>query len=424
MGPRDPWTWLLGRTPEGAWRHVAYSSVAPGQGQDPADEPRVEVVRRLIAYPPVAFRTIVEQAAAFDAPARRVRWLCFRSPGTDPARPYWVCFVSAMPPSRRFHFGVELFDRDRLGLWFLSGFEQESVPRELLRPFPSRADLRLPRLELSDATLDATPAATWLREAWEDRLRFSRGGSPLERPIARIDSADASLVLDAEVLAATRVSAQNDHPEAVSPRAARARLVACPTSATGGTQAVSEGGEGAAHPHDVSLHPIWRLVTTLGRDPRCEVVIVDRSVSSEHARIAWHEGAPALVDLGSKNGTRVDGQPVPPNQPRPLPLEGRIELGAVPCLFVRDAEPADPARHRAKVAALVGKRKITQAQAEAATAEAERRGITPGEALLLSRAIELDDWAPRGGGGCAVLLFAAALTLLLGGCTSFGLPPF
>lgn len=425
---QDPWTWLLGRTPEGAWRHVAYQSAAPGPGQDPAEEPRVEVVRRLIAYPAQAFASVVEQVAALDAPARRVRWLCFRAPGADPARPYWVCFVSAMPPSRRFHFGLELFDRERLGLWFLSGYEQAAVPPQLLRAFPSRPELLLPRVELSDAALGATPTGEWLREAWADRLRFSlpsSAGAPLGRPAAKLESADASLVLDAEVLAATRVSSQNDYPDVVAPRNSRARLVACPPpEATGGTQAISQGGDGAAHPHDVSLHALWRLVTTIGRDPRCEVVVVDRSVSSEHARIAWRDGAPHVEDLGSKNGTHVDGQKVAPNQPHPLPAEGRLELGTVPCLFVRDPDPPDPQRHKAKVAELVRAGTITQAQADAAFSDAAKRGITPGESLLLSRAVRLDDWAPRKGGGCAVLLLAAALTLLLGGCTSFGLPPF
>lgn len=420
MGPHDPWTWLLGRTPEGAWRHVPYQALEPGMGQDPALEARVEVVRRLIAYPPRAFQTVVEQVAALDGPGRRARWLCFRGPGTDPARPYWLCVVSATSPGRRFHFGLELFDRERLGLWIISGFDPLSTPVELLTTFPSRPDLRLPRLELTDATLDALPLASWLHEAWADRLRFSRAGPATPHNSASSGSADASLVLNAQVLAESE--SQDRHETLVAPRAARARLVACPLPETGGPGSSSEGGEGAAHPGEVSLHALGKLVVTIGRDPRCDVVIVDRSVSGEHARLTWKDGVPALEDLGSKNGTFVDGEVLTPNRPRPLPAEARIELGAVPCLFVRDVDPPDPKRHETKLAALVGRKSVTPDQADVALAEAMRRGITPGETLLLSKAVALDEWAPRRGGGCAMLL-AAGLTLLLAGCHSFGLPP-
>jgi hypothetical protein len=93
----------------------------------------------------------------------------------------------------------------------------------------------------------------------------------------------------------------------------------------------------------------------------------------------------------------------------------------VPCLFVRDAEPVDPQRHRARVSGLVARKRITQAQADAAFAEAARRGISAGEALLLARAIDLDDWAPRKGSCLAALL--AGLLTLMAGCHSFAIPP-
>lgn len=421
MEPHDPWTWLLGRTPEGPWRHVPYQSYEPGDGQDPALEPRVEVVRRLIAYPARAFATVVSQVAALDAPARRVRWLCFRGPGDDPARPYWLCFVSAAPLGRRFHFGLELFDRDRLGVWLFSGFEPAAAPPELLATFPSRTDLRLPRLELTDGTLADVPVAAWLRDAWDDRLRFSRLGPATPSNSASAGSADVSHILHGQVLASA-YDQSDESADAVSPRAARARLVACPVLA-GDPAESSEGGEGAARPDEVSIHPVARLVTTIGRDPRCDVVVVHRSVSAEHARIAWRDGVPELEDLGSKNGTVVDGERLTPHTPRKLPPEARIELGLVPCLFVRDVDPPDPKRHVVKLTALVKGGRVAPTHADSAVAEAERRGITPGEALLLARAVTLDDWAPRRGGGCAVLL-AGLLTLLLAGCHSFAVPPF
>jgi pSer/pThr/pTyr-binding forkhead associated (FHA) protein len=49
---------------------------------------------------------------------------------------------------------------------------------------------------------------------------------------------------------------------------------------------------------------------TLGRDPTADLVIPDRSVSRRHASVRV-EGATAVVeDLGSRNGTFVNGQAI------------------------------------------------------------------------------------------------------------------
>ncbi len=54
----------------------------------------------------------------------------------------------------------------------------------------------------------------------------------------------------------------------------------------------------------------WSLggpVTTLGRWEGCEVVLSDPEVSRKHAQIRHEGGRYVLVDLGSKNGTLVNG---------------------------------------------------------------------------------------------------------------------
>jgi len=55
---------------------------------------------------------------------------------------------------------------------------------------------------------------------------------------------------------------------------------------------------------------LGRREVVLGRAPSCDVVLDDPRVSREHARIDASEGEHLLVDLGSRNGTRVNGQPV------------------------------------------------------------------------------------------------------------------
>jgi hypothetical protein len=48
----------------------------------------------------------------------------------------------------------------------------------------------------------------------------------------------------------------------------------------------------------------------VGRDPGCELVIEDPRVSKRHAQLRWSGGGWTIEDLGSKNSTAVNGQPV------------------------------------------------------------------------------------------------------------------
>jgi pSer/pThr/pTyr-binding forkhead associated (FHA) protein len=48
----------------------------------------------------------------------------------------------------------------------------------------------------------------------------------------------------------------------------------------------------------------------IGRDVRCDAYIADDSVSRQHARILRKEDAFILEDLGSINGTFLDGVPI------------------------------------------------------------------------------------------------------------------
>jgi Response regulators consisting of a CheY-like receiver domain and a winged-helix DNA-binding domain len=54
----------------------------------------------------------------------------------------------------------------------------------------------------------------------------------------------------------------------------------------------------------------WAVSSTLtiGRDESCEVVVPDRQVSRQHARLSLRENAVFLEDLKSKNGTYLNGQ--------------------------------------------------------------------------------------------------------------------
>jgi len=48
----------------------------------------------------------------------------------------------------------------------------------------------------------------------------------------------------------------------------------------------------------------------IGRDPACECVIPDKTVSTRHARLIFHHKHWWLEDLGSTNGTFLNDEPV------------------------------------------------------------------------------------------------------------------
>jgi DNA-binding winged helix-turn-helix (wHTH) protein len=69
----------------------------------------------------------------------------------------------------------------------------------------------------------------------------------------------------------------------------------------------------------------------LGRDPRAAVWIDLDSVSRRHARIMVKEGNATLEDLGSKNGTFLEGRKV--TSPAPLSNGSQIKVGAASLAF-------------------------------------------------------------------------------------------
>lgn len=71
----------------------------------------------------------------------------------------------------------------------------------------------------------------------------------------------------------------------------------------------------------IALDPI-----TIGRHPDCDVVLDDQEVSRQHAEVRRDDGEFLLVDLGSLNGTKVNGAGV--KAPRPLEDGDVITIGA------------------------------------------------------------------------------------------------
>ena len=71
---------------------------------------------------------------------------------------------------------------------------------------------------------------------------------------------------------------------------------------------------------------IRAAVTTIGRGLENDLVLDSTDVSRNHARIEYRDGQWFLIDLGSTNGTRLNGQPV-----RQAAIRGgdQFELGSI-----------------------------------------------------------------------------------------------
>jgi DNA-binding NtrC family response regulator len=94
---------------------------------------------------------------------------------------------------------------------------------------------------------------------------------------------------------------------------------------------------------------------TLGRSRACEIALEDDKVSRHHARIELERGEPTIRDLGSRNGTRVNGQRITSEV---VLLDGdRIQLGDSTAMLElsSDASSDQPRRelHRRSVVSLL-----------------------------------------------------------------------
>lgn len=81
-------------------------------------------------------------------------------------------------------------------------------------------------------------------------------------------------------------------------------------------------------------------VTTLGRDPDNDVVLQDNQVSRCHAEIHEQGGGYVLEDLGSSNGTTVNGQRIA--APWPLQPGDQIGIGSATIVFQGPAAGLGP----------------------------------------------------------------------------------
>ena len=83
-------------------------------------------------------------------------------------------------------------------------------------------------------------------------------------------------------------------------------------------------------PTDDVVFELGEVSLTVGRDPKGGVFINAPLLSREHARIDYKGGAHVVVDLGSTNFTKVNGQRI---TEKALASGDRIEFSRALCLY-------------------------------------------------------------------------------------------
>lgn len=98
---------------------------------------------------------------------------------------------------------------------------------------------------------------------------------------------------------------------------------------------------------------VGKPVASIGQGGQNDIVIDDDSVSTRHAQLEYTDGFWRLTDLGSTNGTHVEGVRLAPEVPTPLQYGASVRFGGVRMQF-RAAEDVGQADLDAASAAHVG----------------------------------------------------------------------
>ncbi len=67
--------------------------------------------------------------------------------------------------------------------------------------------------------------------------------------------------------------------------------------------------------------------TILGKSPDCSICLKHPTVSRQHAEICNNEAGLTITDLNSLNGTRLNGEHLPPSSPTPLKEQDLLKIG-------------------------------------------------------------------------------------------------
>jgi ABC-type multidrug transport system ATPase subunit/predicted component of type VI protein secretion system len=95
---------------------------------------------------------------------------------------------------------------------------------------------------------------------------------------------------------------------------------------------VAEGGQDAL--------PLYGPVLRVGRGKENDLILDDPKVSGQHAQFNLGREGWLVMDLNSRNGTAVNGQPLAPQQPTPLGAGDTVRMGQF-ALQIRPLQPGE-----------------------------------------------------------------------------------
>ncbi len=85
-------------------------------------------------------------------------------------------------------------------------------------------------------------------------------------------------------------------------------------------------------------YPLTQARTVIGRGSEADITVDDTGTSRKHVEVLWDGKRGQVNDLGSTNGSRLDGQPL---SQAPLPPDSVIEIGRTRIVFRVLAQAAD-----------------------------------------------------------------------------------
>jgi hypothetical protein len=135
----------------------------------------------------------------------------------------------------------------------------------------------------------------------------------------------------------------------------RERVPVCDGQIPGHVSARATGREAIAALIDAFgvPHPLAAGRAVVGRRPEADLVVLNASVSRDHAELGRGEQGFTVRDLGSRNGTHVDGRRL--RGRAALPDRAQVRFGEVAFLFVARAI-AMPASHVGSIETLLAER--------------------------------------------------------------------
>lgn len=190
---------------------------------------------------------------------------------------------------------------------------------------------------------DAAPTHAWLQHG-DGGAPTLEAGAPLEVGGAALAAgATVALVLPTTLrlgacllrLEASQASSASSPVRTASlARELVRQLMVAQASGPAAIELLLEHGPGAG-----ARHPLPLGRTVLGRGDEATWSLLDPDLSRQHAVVERTWDGVVVLDLGSKNGTLVDGVRVT-SAPRPLPVGGTIELGQTRLRLIDPAELA------------------------------------------------------------------------------------